>query len=264
MLLNAVLRSAGTYSLSPSDCGMALIFDTTNVSTTINLVANPTYDDLWFGFQCEIYNRGNRDITIPILPGVTITPGSHGHLKYLRATINGSTVCWHVVVGGGGPETDPVFLASPAGSITAQQKTDWDASFSHSQQNHAPVNAQKNSDITKEEIEAKLTGLINSHSHSGLGAETDPIFLSSPAATIEAWYIIRWWAAYEHATNGHAPVDAQKNSDITKEEIEAKLTGNITSHTHPTTRYEPVTNGDVNNPELVFYNGDVVMVEVDN
>ena len=31
-----------------------------------------------------------------------------------------------------------------------------------------------------------------------------------------------------------APNDAQKNSDITKAEIEAKLTGNITSHSHNT------------------------------
>jgi len=30
---------------------------------------------------------------------------------------------------------------------------------------HAPSNAQKNSDITKAEIEAKLTGVISSHSH---------------------------------------------------------------------------------------------------
>ena len=33
-------------------------------------------------------------------------------------------------------------------------------------------------------------------------------------------------------TASHAPVNAQKNSDITKAEIEAKLTGAITSHTH--------------------------------
>ncbi len=39
-------------------------------------------------------------------------------------------------------------------------------------------------------------------------------------------------AAYAHSTSAHAPVNAQKNSDITKAEIEAKLTGNITSHTH--------------------------------
>lgn len=39
-------------------------------------------------------------------------------------------------------------------------------------------------------------------------------------------------AAYTHSTSAHAPVNAQKNSDITKAEIEAKLTGNIASHTH--------------------------------
>lgn len=39
-------------------------------------------------------------------------------------------------------------------------------------------------------------------------------------------------AAYTHSTSAHAPVNAQKNSDITKSEIEAKLTGNITTHTH--------------------------------
>ena len=33
-------------------------------------------------------------------------------------------------------------------------------------------------------------------------------------------------------TTSHAPSNAQKNSDITKAEIEAKLTGAITSHTH--------------------------------
>lgn len=36
-----------------------------------------------------------------------------------------------------------------------------------------------------------------------------------------------------HIASAHAPSDAQKNSDITKGEIEAKLTGQITSHTHP-------------------------------
>ena len=39
-------------------------------------------------------------------------------------------------------------------------------------------------------------------------------------------------SAYTHSTSAHAPANAQKNSDITKAEIEAKLTGDITSHTH--------------------------------
>lgn len=38
--------------------------------------------------------------------------------------------------------------------------------------------------------------------------------------------------AYNHSQSAHAPSNAQKNSDITKAEIEAKLTGGITSHTH--------------------------------
>ena len=39
--------------------------------------------------------------------------------------------------------------------------------------------------------------------------------------------------AYDHSQSAHAPSNAQKNSDITKAEIEAKLTGEITTHTHP-------------------------------
>ena len=35
-----------------------------------------------------------------------------------------------------------------------------------------------------------------------------------------------------HISSTHAPSNAQKNSDITKAEIEAKLVGNITTHTH--------------------------------
>ena len=38
--------------------------------------------------------------------------------------------------------------------------------------------------------------------------------------------------AYVHSQAAHAPANAQANADITKEEIEAKLTGNIISHTH--------------------------------
>ncbi|MDX9703942.1 MAG: hypothetical protein RBU23_13000 [Candidatus Auribacterota bacterium] len=38
--------------------------------------------------------------------------------------------------------------------------------------------------------------------------------------------------AYQHSQTAHAPSTAQKNSDITKAEIEAKLTGEISTHTH--------------------------------
>lgn len=38
--------------------------------------------------------------------------------------------------------------------------------------------------------------------------------------------------AYDHSQAAHAPSGAQVNADITKAEIEAKLTGAITTHTH--------------------------------
>ena len=47
-----------------------------------------------------------------------------------------------------------------------------------------------------------------------------------------AYYGDKGKIAYDHSQSAHAPSNAQKNSDITKAEIEAKLTGNITSHTH--------------------------------
>ena len=50
--------------------------------------------------------------------------------------------------------------------LTNTLKANYDTSYTHSQSTHAPNNAQKNSDITKSEIEAKLTGNITTHSHS--------------------------------------------------------------------------------------------------
>ena len=53
-----------------------------------------------------------------------------------------------------------------ADEFTTSLKTNYDKAYTHSSSAHAPSNAQKNSDITKAEIEAKLTGEIVSHSHS--------------------------------------------------------------------------------------------------
>ncbi len=45
---------------------------------------------------------------------------------------------------------------------------------SHVTTPHAPASAQANADITKAEIEAKLTGVVSSHSHAG-GSEAFPV-----------------------------------------------------------------------------------------
>lgn len=47
--------------------------------------------------------------------------------------------------------------------------------YDHSQEEHAPKEAQKNSNITKEEIEAKLTGEVSTHSHAGGGLSVQQI-----------------------------------------------------------------------------------------
>ena len=57
-------------------------------------------------------------------------------------------------------------LALGTTSTTAYRGDYGNTAYTHSQTAHAPSNAQKNSDITKSEIEAKLIGDITTHSHS--------------------------------------------------------------------------------------------------
>lgn len=73
--------------------------------------------------------------------------------------------------------------------LTNALKSNYDTAYTHSQSAHAPSNAQKNSDITKAEIEAKLTGDITSHTHnqyltehqdiSGLAPKANPLFIGN-------------------------------------------------------------------------------------
>jgi hypothetical protein len=51
-------------------------------------------------------------------------------------------------------------------SITAHRGDYGTTAYNHSQATHAPAGAQANADITKAEIEAKLTGEISSHTHA--------------------------------------------------------------------------------------------------
>lgn len=69
---------------------------------------------------------------------------------------------------------------------------------------------------------AKKTFAAKSHgTHLTLGTTSSTAFRGDYGNT-----------AYKHSQSAHAPSNAQKNSDITKAEIEAKLTGTITSHAH--------------------------------
>ena len=64
------------------------------------------------------------------------------------------------------PNDHGTHLTLGTSSSTAYRGDYGNAAYTHSQAAHAPSNAQKNSDITKAEIEAKLTGSISSHSHT--------------------------------------------------------------------------------------------------
>ena len=59
--------------------------------------------------------------------------------------------------------------------------------------------------------------------------------------------------AYQHSQTAHAPSNAQKNSDITKAEIESKLTGNITTHIHD----QYVTESELNSKGYLTQHQDI-------
>ena len=64
-------------------------------------------------------------------------------------------------------------LALGETSSTAYRGDRGKTAYDHSQSAHAPANAQKNSDILKSEIEAKLTGTITTHAHNPAQVNTD-------------------------------------------------------------------------------------------
>jgi len=100
--------------------------------------------------------------------------------------------------------------------------------------------AQVNANITKAEIEAKLIGVISTHSHS---SAVSPNSITNTELADMAVSTIKGRAtagtgdpedltASQVRTILNVADGAQKNSDITKAEIEAKLTGTISTHTH--------------------------------
>ena len=93
-------------------------------------------------------------------------------LRYIY-NIAGKRTGWELVdestISGGtfSGTLDDITAGTTNKHLTTTLKSNYDTAYSHSQAAHAPSDAQKNSDITKTEIEAKLTGEISSHSHAG-------------------------------------------------------------------------------------------------
>lgn len=75
----------------------------------------------------------------------------------------------------------------------------------HVTSQHAPANAQANADITKAEIEAKLTGTISTHSHAGGGSATGvlddlQISILQSDGTLSAALGVQTWAGTNKGT----------------------------------------------------------------
>ena len=283
----------------------------------------------------QTYTHNNGTITLPNYPTVPtktselINDSSFTTESYVENAINNAQL--------GGGEVDLSRYATKeeldvkvdkidgkglsTNDLTNELKANYDIAYTHSQSTHAPINAQKNSDITKTEIEAKLIGNITTHTHNqyltehqdisklatktelnnkvdkidGMGLSTNDYtteeknklngieegannythptthnatiitqdsthrFVTDtekstwnnksnfsgnyndltnkptiPTVTNDLTNELKsnYDTAYAHSQSVHAPSNAQKNSDITKGEIEAKLIGNITSHAH--------------------------------
>jgi hypothetical protein len=111
--------------------------------------------------------------------GVVLTiaySGSYGAQYYLsvnaphpklwyRQKNSGTWSEWVEVLHTGNISNTHIPVDSTHRWATDAEKANWNGAYTHSNQAHAPSNAQKNSDITKAEIEAKLTGRLTSHYH---------------------------------------------------------------------------------------------------
>ena len=81
------------------------------------------------------------------------------------------------------------------GSDNAYRGDYGNIAYQHSQAEHAPSNAQKNSDITKAEIEAKLIGEIATHTHAGESVyylPTDAFTVTTGSSTSGEYLSTKW------------------------------------------------------------------------
>lgn len=92
------------------------------------------------------------------------------------------------------------------------------------------VNQQMEQKADKESPQFSGTPTINGNEIATINNIPNGLSLGETSST--AYCGDRGKVAYDHSQSAHAPSIAQKNSDITKAEIEAKLTGEVSTHTH--------------------------------
>ena len=106
--------------------------------------------------------------------------------------------------------------------LTDALKQNYDTAYNHSISSHNYAPSSHTSD-TSVHITSSERSSWNAKSNLSLGETSSTAYRGD-----------RGKIAYDHSQVTHAPITAQKNSDILKSEIESKLVGTITSHSHNT------------------------------
>ena len=94
--------------------------------------------------------------------------GKPGSWKTIKSGVDVTSMAWNSITSKPSTFTPTLGVTSS----TAFRGDYGNTAYQHSQAAHAPSNAQKNSDITKAEIEAKLKGTITSHAHNYAGSSS--------------------------------------------------------------------------------------------
>lgn len=139
-------------------------------------------DESTFLKKKEILTKAN---TKEYIPTEDYNPATKKYVDDKVAGVNASTIIGLATVATSGDYNDLTnkpTIPTVTNDLTNALKSNYDTAYTHSQSAHAPVNAQKNSDITKAEIEAKLTGNITSHTHSQYLTEHQDISGLAPKA----------------------------------------------------------------------------------
>lgn len=186
-------QASGSYAAANHNHDSAYLGKTATAAAATKLATARTINGVAFD--------GTKDITI------TANPNAHNQASN---TINAMT---------GYVKADAVAAISATDSLnTAIGKLEKALDGKQAAGSYAP--ASHTSDTTVH-ITASERNAWNAKSNLALGTTSSTAFRGDQGLT-----------AYNHSQAAHAPANAQKNSDITKAEIEAKLTGAITSHTH--------------------------------
>ena len=214
---NEITLSADAGDLTTTDIAEGTNLYYTDAKVSAYLVSN------------EYATTQNIDDAISAIPTVDLS--NYATLAYAgslttTATADMATQTWVTAQGylTSYTETDPVFTASPAGSIVEQDKTNWNTSYGWGNHNAA--------------------GYLTSYT------ETDPVYSASPAASISATDIAEWngavaWgdhAAIGYLTSTDIAGKADRDDVYTKLEIDAASGGYAdVIHNHSSLYYEKPT-----------------------